>query len=121
MQKKLVFLLSAFVITALAADARADERIGNQGPPSWVVDAWEAGTTPVVPEVGPPAWVVEAWRTGERPVRQAGPPPRVAARHRRAQELGLPGPPPEVLKAWENGYGSELPGPPEFVLELLGF
>lgn len=93
----------------------------GDGPPEWVVEAWETGNPPVVPESGPPAWVVEAWSKGEAPQRPDGMPPWVARRHAMAKEMGLPGPPDEVLEAWENGDGESLPGPPDFVRELFGF
>ena len=92
-----------------------------QGPPDFVLEAWESGEAPVPPQGGPPAWVIEAWQNGERPDAGGfGPPAWVVERHRMAAELGLPGPPAEVIEAWENGEGFDLPGPPDFVLELLG-
>ena len=95
------------------------------GPPSWVVDAWISGGSPVAPIDGPPAWVVEAWESGEHPRvagkgKSFGPPAWVAARHKRAAELGLPRPPSEVIEAWKNGNGADLLGPPDFVWDLLG-
>lgn len=121
--------ICALMVLALVActsgssvDANAEDhrRQGEQnGPPAWVVEAWETGEAPIVPEAGPPAWVVEAWQDGERPQRPTGPPPWVAARHEMAKELGLPGPPPEVVEAWENGEGFDLAGPPDFIRDLL--
>ncbi len=113
----------AFVVgtVAISVNAHAQKPAQAGGPPAWVLEAWESGEAPVVPENGPPAWVVEAWQNGERPVRPNGPPPWIAARHEMAKELGLPGPPSEVIEAWENGEGFDLPGPPDFVLDLLGF
>lgn len=85
---------------ALVLAQRPEHVEAEQGPPAFVVEAWETVEAPVVPENGPPAWV--------------------QARHAMAQELGLPGPPPEIIEAWQNGEGFDLPGPPDFVLELLG-
>lgn len=107
-----------------SADANADDygRQGEQdGPPKWVIEAWETGEAVIVPTDGPPAWVVDAWRSGDRPERPVGPPPWIAARHEMAKELGLFGPPRDVIDAWQNGEGFELPGPPDFVRDLLGF
>lgn len=116
------------IVTALTigvfnipTDTFAQDRPAQTGPPTWVVEAWQSGAEPVAPKNGPPAWVIEAWKSGERSQRRFGPPRWIAARHRRALELGLPGPPAEVISAWGNGEGKSFPGPPDFVLEILGF
>ena len=107
--------------TADAQDGDPGENRPTNGPPAWVVKAWETGEEPMVPEVGPPVWIVEAWQSGERLPGPHGMPPWIARRHAMAVELGLPGPPAEVIEAWENGEGADLPGPPQFILDLLDF
>lgn len=129
MRKKMTSfsLLAMALVTAtiaISSDAIGQERAdrpATDGPPAWVLDAWESGDSPEPPAYGPPAWIVQAWQSGERPAQPMGPPAWVLARQEMAKELGLPGPPAEVLEAWQNGEGFSLPGPPEFVFELFGF
>ena len=116
-------IVAVLVSSATLAFAQRPKEAGKspQGPPDFVLEAWESGEAPVPPQDGPPTWVVEAWESGERPRAGGfGPPAWVVERHRMAAELGLPGPPPAVIEAWENGEGFDLPGPPEFVWEILG-
>ena len=101
-QRMLVFALVAGLgssATLLSAQAPSDAENSVQGPPEWVLQAWQTGERPERSNFGPPEWVLQ--------------------RHAYAAELGLPGPPLEVLDAWQNGLGFELPGPPSFVIDLL--
>jgi len=110
-------------LVAVSTQTNAQEptsRPAHDGPPAWVLDAWETDEAPIVPVNGPPSWVVEAWANGEMRERPVGPPPWITARHEMAKEIGLPGPPAEVLDAWSSGNGFDLPGPPSFVLDILG-
>ncbi len=100
--------------------AHGNPNADSFGPPDWVVEAWETGEDPVVPEDGPPEWIIESWKSGDRQTGlRSGPPPWVRGAHAKAQERGLAGPPAWVVEAWENGEGQTLGGPPEWVLEAL--
>ena len=102
---KLIKGLGVLVVMTATALAFTPQRQGQDaaefGPPSWVLDAWETGEEPVVPENGPPDWVVDAWTDGDHPRANGGfgPPPWVF----NLEQRDTFGPPAWVIEAWENG------------------